>query len=78
MKLFIWKRLEDITDYYHNGGAVLATGEHWHDVVPLIKRYAYHDQWDKVEPIGEPDVTLELADGAAAGTVLVFPDSGCC
>jgi hypothetical protein len=74
MKLFLFKRIEQVSEYYHpEGGLVIVADNEDHARTMIL------DMQD-IEPTEEEwagKVVYELA-GEHAPAVYVFPDAGCC
>ncbi len=86
MKLFVWKKVYELTGRYHNGGGVIVVAPTLELARELITeesdkllvedgepRHEDPPEWVK----NEPDHTF-LLDSGTGEHVTIFPDKGCC
>lgn len=68
MTIFVWKRLEGVTDSYHHEGGVLVVARDYARAKELVGTTV------------EPDFSWPVADydAGAEEQKIVFPDAGCC
>lgn len=83
MNIYIWDRLEKLTDNWHPEGGAVAVAENLEAAKQLVAATAYKQSYSdnpqtvRPEEIGEPDAIYELKY-AAEPRAFIFPDAGCC
>ena len=71
MKIYIWKRLNNVSSNFHSDGGLVIIAESLEKAKELVSQ-------DKYIVINEePDIVLEIEDSAVP-EYIVFPDAGCC
>jgi hypothetical protein len=74
VNLYVWERLQGLTDSWHDGGGVVAVAADLGRARELVRERAQGD----CEGIGEPpDYTYEVSDDDGE-RVIIFRDAGCC
>ena len=81
MNIYIWKRLNSITNNYHSQAGVVILAASLERAVTLIKEYQLeqHKDWKNkpdFEEICSPDFTCNTL--FTEEQVFIFPDAGCC
>lgn len=75
MKCFVWERIDEITDAYHDAGGLLIIAESLDNAKDLWAAERVRVGHAKRESLPTPDHEWPVE---AAPTVIVFPDAGCC
>lgn len=75
MKIFIWERVENLTDSYHHEGGLVIVAESLNDARALyLKEYPNMKDCEALEI--DPDFSYSVISDEAK--VFLFPDAGCC
>ena len=72
MKVFIWERVEQCSDFYHPEGGVVVFAEDETSARALANSYKHCS----IREDEKPDCVRDFSETYAA--VYVFPDAGCC
>jgi biotin-(acetyl-CoA carboxylase) ligase len=81
MKVFIWKRLEQVSTNWHREGGLMVCASSLERAREIVKEKV--DVEDYGDPVDcdakdlDPDITYTVTEDAEE-RVLVFPDAGCC
>lgn len=67
MKIFIWKRIEHLTENYHESGGAVVIASSSEEAVAMLPESARNDA---------PDYIFEVE--APEPLVVIFPNAGCC
>lgn len=79
MKLFIWKRVDNITDNYHPEAGVACIANSEERARQLIKEYAEEARAQYEGDCGKcGDVTFMCEVLCDEEKLFIFPDAGCC
>lgn len=73
MKIFIWERISNVTDSYHDGGGLTVIAPSLQEARDLINKELPEDCGALTT---DPD--HEFTVDSEESKVIVFPDSGCC
>ena len=81
MKIFIWRRLEELTTHWHPEGGLVVIAKSLEVARAMIRFKAKLGVWDAIDPscdalTKEPDLTFDCS--CDVETLIVFPNSGCC
>ncbi len=75
MKIFIFEEVEELTDRYHPGGALVVIAENETEARELIKTdqniKLSKEEWEEV-------IIYNLKDETVLSRMFIFPDAGCC
>lgn len=71
MKIFIWERLENVSDNWHREGGLVIVAETLDEAKALVA----NNEYIKIDKA--PDYVYEISKEATK-RFIVFPDSGCC
>jgi hypothetical protein len=74
MKLFIWKRVNELTDRYHDNGGCAIVAESLESARELFRKAEPELNCGLLHK--EPDFESEVS--AAEPRLFIFPDAGCC
>jgi len=72
MKVFIWERVEQCSDFYHPEGGVVVFAED----ETSARALANSEECCEIREDEKPDCVRDVLGGEAS--VYVFPDAGCC
>lgn len=83
MKIYIWRRVENLTTHYHSGGGLVVIDRDWKSACGAM--LALKPPADSFMECGceflssptAPDLTLET-DTEVQPQVIIFEDAGCC
>lgn len=82
MILFIWQRMEKVTNAYHDEAGVAVVALDQNRARAMIEKYRddhFRKDWSDAgvsAEIKEPDATYPVV--ATEERIFVFPDNGCC
>lgn len=72
MKIFIWEKLENLTDSYHSGGGLVVIASSVEAAIELARGFLVEFSDTELTP----DLELNCEHGEER--VFLFPDEGCC
>ena len=72
MKVFIWKKIKQLTYNYHSDGGAVAIADSLERAIELIKAAS------PVAQVDDERVTLVCPTDYAKEKVFIFPNAGCC
>jgi hypothetical protein len=76
MKVFIWERIEKLTDNYHSDGGLVVVAANLQRAVELAEAEGVEfskGDYDELTPSN-----VYNTDDSAKEKVFIFPDAGCC
>jgi hypothetical protein len=76
MKVFIWERIEKLTDNWHTDGGLVVVAANLQRAVELAEAEGVEfskGDYDELTPSN-----LYNTDDSAEEKVFIFPDAGCC
>jgi len=72
MKVFVWKRIDQVSDSYHSRGGLVVFAE----TEQQARELALAESGCKLKPDEAPDEVRDTAGGGEL--VFIMPDAGCC
>jgi hypothetical protein len=76
MKVFIWERIQKLTDNYHSDGGLVVVAANLQRAVELAEAEEVEfskGDYDELTPSN-----VYNTDDSAEEKVFIFPDAGCC
>lgn len=82
MKIFLWPRLEKVSNSWHSGGGLLVIADSFERAKELIaaaneKEKSDYFKDDAIEIPSSVEMVFEIV-GEHEESVMTFPDAGCC
>ena len=76
MKLFIWERVDHVTDRWHDDGGIVVVAADLDKAREEMHAHAIPVDCEAYRI--DPDCVYQVADTDEPGVVAVFPNAGCC
>lgn len=77
MKVFIWQRIQELTDNYHSDGGLVVVAANLQRAVELAEaegvKFSKEEDYDELTP-----TNVYNTDDSTEEKVFIFPDAGCC